>query len=113
MIDPDTRAAKAIAEIDNSAGAWRLGDFIEAQLKVGEQKAELLVPREAVQTIKGSKVVFVSEAGGFQSRPITTGRQDSSRIEVLSGLEFGESVAIRNAFTLKAELGKAEAEHEH
>jgi cobalt-zinc-cadmium efflux system membrane fusion protein len=113
VIDPDTRAAKAIAEIDNSAGAWRLGDFIEAQLKAGEQKAELLVPREAVQTIKGSKVVFVSEAGGFQSRPITTGRQDSSRIEVLSGLEFGESVAIRNAFTLKAELGKAEAEHEH
>jgi membrane fusion protein, heavy metal efflux system len=113
VIDPDTRSAKAIAEIDNSAGTWRLGDFIEVQLKAGEQKAELVVPREAVQTIKGNKVVFVSEAGGFQARPITTGRQDSSRVEVLTGLEFGEPVAVRNTFTLKAELGKTEAEHEH
>lgn len=46
-------------------------------------------------------------------RPVSTGREDSVNAEILSGLEFGETVATKNTFTLKAELGKAEAEHEH
>ena len=33
VIDPETRSAKAIAEIDNASGAWQLGDFVAAQLK--------------------------------------------------------------------------------
>jgi cobalt-zinc-cadmium efflux system membrane fusion protein len=57
--------------------------------------------------------VFVTEGGGFRARPITVGRQDSANVEVLSGIEFGETIAISNTFTLKAELGKSEAEHEH
>jgi cobalt-zinc-cadmium efflux system membrane fusion protein len=64
-------------------------------------------------TIDGKKVVFVSEGGGFRARPVTTGREDSISAEVLSGLEFGETIATSNTFTLKAELGKSEAEHEH
>jgi cobalt-zinc-cadmium efflux system membrane fusion protein len=63
--------------------------------------------------VKGSKVVFVGESGGFRVRPVTTGREDSLNVEIVSGLEFGETIATSNTFTLKAELGKAEAEHEH
>jgi cobalt-zinc-cadmium efflux system membrane fusion protein len=79
----------------------------------GEQEADLIVPQAAIQTVNGNKVVFVSEGGGFRARPVTTGRSDSTNVEVLSGVEFGETIATSNTFTLKAELGKAEAEHEH
>ncbi|PPC86866.1 MAG: efflux transporter periplasmic adaptor subunit [Hyphomicrobium sp.] len=112
-IDAETRSAKIIAALDNTSGEWRLGDFVNAQLISGKLEVPLMVSREAIQTIKGGKVVFVNEGSGFRMRPVTTGREDSTNAEILSGLEFGETVAISNTFTLKAELGKAEAEHEH
>lgn len=113
LIDPETRSAKAIAELDNTGSVWRLGDYVSARLMSGEQDADLIVPNAAIQTVEGKKVVFVSEGGGFRARPITTGREDSVNVEVLSGLEFGETIATSNTFTLKAELGKSEAEHQH
>ena len=36
-----------------------------------------------------------------------------SPVEVVFGLDPGESIAVANTFVLKAELGKAEAEHQH
>jgi cobalt-zinc-cadmium efflux system membrane fusion protein len=113
LIDPETRSAKAIAELDNTGSLWRIGDFVNARLMSGEQEANLIVPSAAIQTVDGKKVVFVNEGGGFRARPITTGREDSLNVEILSGLEFGETIATSNTFTLKAELGKSEAEHEH
>lgn len=113
IIDPDTRAAKAIAEIDNTKKEWKLGDFVSAQLISARNEANLVVPRDAIQTIKGEKVVFVSEDGGFKARPVTTGREDSNSVEIVAGIEFGETIATKNTFALKAELGKAEAEHAH
>jgi cobalt-zinc-cadmium efflux system membrane fusion protein len=113
VIDPETRSAKAIAELDNAAGIWKPGDYVDARLIESEQEVDILVPVAAIQTVKGSKVVFVSESGGFRVRPVTTGREDSRNVEIVSGLEFGETIATSNTFTLKAELGKAEAEHEH
>lgn len=113
VIDPDTRAAKAVVELDNTDGRWKLGDFVSAELFAGKIEAGLLIPREAIQTIKGNRVVFVSHDKGFQMKPIVIGREDSKNVEVLTGVEFGEAVAVTNTFVLKAELGKAEAEHEH
>ena len=49
----------------------------------------------------------------IEKREIVTGREDSNHAEVVSGLNLGDSIAITSTFTLKAELGKAEAEHEH
>lgn len=113
IIDPETRSAKAIAEVDNTAGLWRAGDYVEGRLIADAQDVDIVVPRDAIQTVKGGKVVFVNEAGGFRIRPISIGREDSLNAEIVSGLEFGETIATTNTFTLKAELGKAEAEHEH
>ena len=113
LIDPETRSARAIAEMDNTGSVWRLGDYVSSRLISGGQAAELVVPLAAIQTVEGKKVVFVNEGGGFRARPITTGREDSANVEVLSGLEFGETIATSNTFTIKAELGKSEAEHAH
>ena len=47
------------------------------------------------------------------ARKVTTGREDDRTIEILSGLSQGERIAVSNTFILKAELGKAEAAHDH
>ena len=42
-----------------------------------------------------------------------TGREDDDDIEILGGLAAGDTVAVANTFTLKAELEKSDAEHGH
>lgn len=112
-IDPEIRAAKAIIELDNEDGAWRPGEFASAAIATSAEDANILVPRAAVQSIGGKLAVFVRTDHGFEAREVVIGREDSRQVEVLSGLSPGEPVAVTNTFTLKAELGKAEAAHEH
>ena len=44
---------------------------------------------------------------------VVTGRSDGRTTEIVAGLEAGATVVVKNAFLLKAELGKAAAHHEH
>lgn len=69
------------------------------------------VPSEAVQTVAGSPVVFVAEAGGFRAQPVTPGRSGAGYTQIIAGLKGGQRIAGRGAFVLKAELAKGEAEH--
>lgn len=71
------------------------------------------VPADAVQTVEGRPVVFVADGDGFQATPVLAGRRAGDRIEILQGLSGNERVAGTNAFLLKAELAKGEAEHGH
>jgi len=112
-IDPETRAAKAIIELENKDGKWRPGEFANAAIATSAQEIDLIIPKEALQTIEGKPVVFVRTEAGFEKRDIVIGREDSRHVEVISGITKGESLAVSGTFTLKAELGKAEAEHEH
>lgn len=112
-IEPETRTAKAIIEVANPEGIWRPGAFVTAAIATAKQGSGLIVPREALQSIEGKPVVFVRTEHGFEKREITTGKDDSRQVEVLTGLKSGETIAVANTFTLKAELGKSEAEHEH
>lgn len=112
-IDPATRAAKAIIELDNTDSAWRPGEFANAAIATSAQETDILVPKDAIQTIEGKSAVFVRTGKGFEKRYVTTGREDSRHVEIMSGLSIGEPIAVSSTFTLKAELGKAEAEHAH
>lgn len=114
-VDPATGAAKAIATIDNRDGDLRVGQNVSARVATpGDDGARVpVVPRSAIQEIEGRSVVFVRTGRGFVVRPVTIGMGSDGAVPVLSGLRVGESVATVNAFVLKAELGKAEAEHDH
>jgi len=113
VINPDTRSAKAIIELQNSEGKWRSGDYANASIVTDTQSAGMVIPQGAVQTIEGKSIVFVKTEEGFEKREIIAGKKDGQNIEIASGLKVGEEVAIGNTFVLKAEAGKSEAEHSH
>jgi cobalt-zinc-cadmium efflux system membrane fusion protein len=58
-------------------------------------------------------VVFVTDDNGFRVTPVLAGRRAGGYIEILNGLSGDERIAGTNAFLLKAELAKGEAEHGH
>jgi cobalt-zinc-cadmium efflux system membrane fusion protein len=112
LLDKDTRSARVVASVDNAARKWRPGSFVTAEIPTDESPAAIVVPKSAVQSLKGETVVFVRTAEGFEARKLTLGRQDAHLAEVTDGLTPGERIATANTFILKAELGKAGAGHD-
>ncbi|MBO9501515.1 efflux RND transporter periplasmic adaptor subunit [Brevundimonas sp. A19_0] len=89
------------------------GSAVSGIVVTGQSVGGLTVPSDAVQTVEGANVVFVRTATGFRAAPVLVGRQAGGRTEILSGLTGTERIAGTNAFLLKAELAKGEAEHGH
>jgi membrane fusion protein, heavy metal efflux system len=112
LLDKDTRAARVVASVDNAALKWRPGSFIRAEIPTDETPAAIVVPKTAVQSLKGDTVVFVRTPDGFEARKVGLGREDARLAEVLAGLDAGERIATANTFNLKADLGKAEVERD-
>jgi cobalt-zinc-cadmium efflux system membrane fusion protein len=106
LVDPDTRSARVMAEIDNELMIWRPGAVVTGDIVISEEPVKVSAPRPALQSIGGKSVVFVRTAGGFLQRAVTTGRSNESSVEITSGLAAGEEIAVSNTFLLKAELGK-------
>ena len=113
LLDRETRNARVIASLPNPDHRWKPGTFVTAEIPLGDEASKVIVPRKALQTVKGAPTLFVRVKDGFEARPVKTRREDDDDVEVLSGLEPGETYAVANTFTLKAELEKAAAEHEH
>jgi membrane fusion protein, heavy metal efflux system len=68
LVNPDTRSARVIAVIDNNSLIWRPGSVVTAGIVIKEKPVDVLVPRVALQTIGGERVVFVRTPNGFQRR---------------------------------------------
>jgi cobalt-zinc-cadmium efflux system membrane fusion protein len=114
LLDRETRNARVIASLPNPDHRWKPGTFVTAEIPLGDAPSNVIVPRKALQTIKGAPTLFVRDDEGFEARPVRTGREDDDNVEILNGLVGGETYAVANTFTLKAELEKAEAsEGEH
>jgi cobalt-zinc-cadmium efflux system membrane fusion protein len=74
----------------------------------------LAVPEEAVQTLDGEKIVFVLEDKGiFAIQHVELGKKIGNTRVIAKGLEEGQKIVIRGAFTLKSELTKGTFGHAH
>ncbi|WP_336490478.1 efflux RND transporter periplasmic adaptor subunit [Methylobacterium nigriterrae] len=113
LLNPDTRSARVIVALPNKDMAWRPGTFVTAEVEIARDKVAVKLPKAALQTVEGKRVVFVRTDEGFEKREVQLGRADDDSFEVVSGLKPGEEIAVGNSFLLKAELGKSEAEHAH
>jgi cobalt-zinc-cadmium efflux system membrane fusion protein len=104
----------ARAVIENADNHWRSGMNIRADVVLSEKEAPLAVKTEAIQRMEGNTVVFVQEEGGtYKAHPVETGMSDSQWTEIKSGLNAGQRYVAKNSFVVKADIGKAGAEHEH
>lgn len=111
-LDRETRSATAVIDVAGGALQPGLGVRVRLMPSIATNSTALAVPEDAVQTLEGRDVVFVRTAKGFQARKVTIGQRSAGRVEILSGLKPGETIATRNAFLLKAEIGKGAGEEE-
>ena len=115
----EARTTSARVLLDNSSGVWKPGLFVVADIAIERIKANVVVPEEAVQTLEGKSVVFVEDGDGFKAQPVKVGHVGldadgrAKFVEIESGLQPGSRYVSKGSFTLKAELAKGSAGHEH
>lgn len=103
MVDPKTRTLRARLEFPNPGGDLRPEMLGEVTFQSPARKS-LTVPLDAVLDSGSRKIVFVDVTKGhFEPREVTVGQRSLDRVEILDGLEKGESVVTRAAFLIDSE----------
>jgi RND family efflux transporter MFP subunit len=95
-VDPRTRLGIVHLALPADSG-FRPGMFARATIVLGDAAA-LVVPQAAVIWRDGRAGAFVIDAGSKASfRPVETGARFGAQVEIRSGLEAGERVAVDGA----------------
>ena len=102
-VDPGTRTLKVRLEADNPGYKLRPDMFVNLSMPVS-LPAGISVPTEAILDSGLSKRVFVKTSNGsFESRTVETGWQSGDRVQIVSGLEEGETVVSSGTFLVDSE----------
>jgi len=102
-VDPATRILKPRLEVDNPAFKLRPDMFVNIELAVS-QPPGLTVPVDAVIDSGRSKRVFVeTSANHFETREVETGWRLNDRVQIVRGLQEGETVVAAGTFLVDSE----------
>lgn len=100
VLDADTRTVKVRVAVDNRQGRFRPGMFAKVVFS-GEAHPALTVPASALVQSGLYTRVFVEKAPfAFEARKVTVGPVIGDRIEILSGLQAGERIAVKEGVLL-------------
>ena len=121
MVDVNTRTFKMRARVQNSNHQIVSGQFAQIKLSLNSHKNSISIPTQSIiPTLKGKKV-FVCKGGKAQEVQVETGFRNDEKIEILSGLQVGDSVLTSGLMSIKpdadlkiipAKSTKKEAKHE-
>lgn len=115
--DPRTRLVPVEVALDPvDAALARPGFLARVQFALNARADVLLIPAGAIVSGAGSQSVFVVEDGRALRRSVSTGLTSAGRVEVLTGLEEGETVvtagnnALRDGMELRVMRTNGEVE---
>jgi cobalt-zinc-cadmium efflux system membrane fusion protein len=99
--------------LDNRAGLWNPGLFVEGRVRIGAAAVDLAVKRSGLQSFRDFTVVFEQIGDTYEVRMLELGREDETWVEVLGGLKPGARYVTGNSFLIKADIEKSGASHDH
>ncbi|MDO8418292.1 MAG: efflux RND transporter periplasmic adaptor subunit [Agitococcus sp.] len=103
VLSERTRTLKVRFSVRNANGQLRPGIFGSALFNLSS-RLSLSVPRDAVVDTGETQVVYVAHGQGhFEPRTVRLGIRQSDRIEILDGLEEGDSIVASGVFLLDSE----------
>ena len=115
QVDLNSRTIPIRIELTNPEGLLRPGMSATASVPLGTKAGVILaVPSAALQRLQEGWAVFLPRAQDrFEIRSVGRGRDLGGEVEVISGLQAGETIVVEGAFLLKAEAEKSSGEGEH
>lgn len=102
--DLQTRTLTVRSELPNPDGKLRPGMFAAVRLDSADQQEVLLLPSEAlIRSGKRTLVMLAEGDGRFRPHEISAGREADGRVQVLAGLQEGQSVVSSGQFLIDSE----------
>lgn len=103
QFDPASRTLKVRIESDNPKLVLRPEMFVDVEVDVREPEG-ISVPVDAVLDSGKRKVVFVSTGeNSFAAREVVAGARYGDRVQILKGIDDGDSVVVSGLFLLDSE----------
>jgi HlyD family secretion protein len=94
-IEEANRTLPIEAAVANKNGALRPGMFATADIIVERNDKALVVPSDAIVTFAGVQKVLLVKDGVAREQRVRIGRRDGTRVEILEGVQAGETVIVK------------------
>lgn len=98
FIDPvvqnENRTIVVKASAPNPGGQLKPGMFVEARLATTTRANAIVLPEDAVQPMRSANVVWAVVDGKASRRVVQLGVRSAGLVEVLSGVQAGETVVV-------------------
>jgi membrane fusion protein, multidrug efflux system len=100
-VEESTRnlAIRAVVKADRSNLVP--GEFAKVKIVLGENSNAIMIPTQSIVPQGRIKQVFAFKDGKAYPIEITTGTRDSSNVEVLSGLKYGDTIVTSGLLFIK------------
>lgn len=90
--DEDQSVRITLIDADQKDLGFDVGDRLRVTVELDRSEDTLWLPPQAVRTFEGRNFVVVQEAGGQRRVDVTLGIRGTDRVEILDGLEEGQTV---------------------
>jgi RND family efflux transporter MFP subunit len=91
-VDQRNRQFRVEVRVPNGEGALLAGMYASARLVLAEAGQALLLPREAIATRDGQRVVLKVDGDQVLPVPVVEGLNDGRQVQIVSGLAAGDQV---------------------
>jgi membrane fusion protein (multidrug efflux system) len=92
--DARNRSFPVEVTVNNSNNDLRPGMLARVTIRKASQDNQVVIPRNAIIERDNGRVVFLEDSGRAQQRLISTGISRSDRVQVVSGLAFGDRLIV-------------------
>jgi RND family efflux transporter MFP subunit len=93
-VDQSKRTFIVEALIDNPGGDLKPGSYARASLPTNKTEVIRLIPARAVAYVFGTNKAYVVNNGVIEARDLKLGDRFEEDVEIIEGLEQGETVAV-------------------
>lgn len=95
-LNATSRTMTVEAEVENSGGQLKPGQFATVRIAQSEAKPTVMIPATAVKTEGDNNSVFVVKDGRAEQRTVILGVLENGKIEIKQGVQENEAVVTGN-----------------
>jgi membrane fusion protein (multidrug efflux system) len=101
-VDESLRTLRIRAVTPNPGGRFVPGMFVKVEVNLSANDNAIMIPTESIVPVLKGKKVYVVKNGKAQEAMVVTGLRTDKKIQIIDGLQLGDSLITSGIIALKA-----------